>query len=212
MMPALRRAAALAILLLLTVAAWIVVADPVIGLARDRIDDIAALAQRRADLDLILSRRPDLRREEAALRVRLAEEGGFWAGASAPAIAAAVQDRLRQVVTAHGGLLKTAAEIRSAATLGAELGADRGAADRGADRGADPGAGPARAAAIRTRFRIEGTLETIRATLAAIETSRPALFVDGLTITGQDGDGTVEKPPMLALDLDVTAFRAPVRP
>lgn len=203
MMPALRRAAALAILLLLPVAVWIVVADPVIGLARDRIDDIAALAQRRADLDLILSRRPDLRREEAALRVRLAEEGGFWAGASAPAIAAAVQDRLRQVVTAHGGLLKTAAEIRSAATLGAEL---------GADRGADPGAGPARAAAIRTRFRIEGTLETIRATLAAIETSRPALFVDGLTITGQDGDGTVEKPPMLALDLDVTAFRAPVRP
>lgn len=203
MMPALRRAAALAILLLLPVAVWIVVADPVIGLARDRIDDIAALAQRRADLDLILSRRPDLRREEAALRVRLAEEGGFWAGASAPAIAAAVQDRLRQVVTAHGGLLKTAAEIRSAATLGAEL---------GADRSADPGAGPARAAAIRTRFRIEGTLETIRATLAAIETSRPALFVDGLTITGQDGDGTVEKPPMLALDLDVTAFRAPVRP
>lgn len=208
MMPALRRAAALAILLLLPVAAWILVADPVIGLARDRIDDIAALAQRRADLDLILSRRPDLRREEAALRVRLAEEGGFWAGASAPAIAAAVQDRLRQVVTAHGGLLKTAAEIRSAATLGAELGADRGTADRSAD----PGAGPARAAAIRTRFRIEGTLETIRATLAAIETSRPALFVDGLTITGQDGDGTVEKPPMLALDLDVTAFRAPVRP
>lgn len=203
MMPALRRAAALAILLVLPAAAWIVVVDPVIGLARDRIDDIAALAQRRADLDLILSRRPDLRREEAALRVRLAEEGGFWAGASAPAIAAAVQDRLRQVVTAHGGLLKTAAEIRSAATLGAEL---------GADRGADPGAGPARAAAIRTRFRIEGTLETIRATLAAIETSRPALFVDGLTITGQDGDGTVEKPPMLALDLDVTAFRAPVRP
>lgn len=208
MMPALRRAAALAILLLLPAAAWIVVADPVIGLARDRIDDIAALARRRADLDLILSRRPDLRREEAALRVRLAEEGGFWAGASAPAIAAAVQDRLRQVVTAHGGLVKTAAEIRSAATLGAEPGADRGAADRSAD----PGAGPARAAAIRTRFRIEGTLETIRATLAAIETSRPALFVDGLTITGQDGDGTVEKPPMLALDLDVTAFRAPVRP
>lgn len=178
----------LALLLLagVIVLAWMVVITPVAGLATDRVAEIDALMERRAALTLVAERRPALEAQASALATRLREEGGFWTGGSATAIAATVQDRLRKVVTEHAGRVRTTSELRTAADQ--------------AERN------------VRVRFRIEGTIETIERTLAAIEASRPMLFVDAMTLVGHDGDGTPERAPVLTLDLDVSAPRAMPQP
>lgn len=176
------RALAVLLLLAVVVSAWIVVIAPVAGLATDRLGEIETLVERRVNLTLIAERRATLETQAENLAKRIREEGGYWTGGSATAIAAAVQDRLRQAVTTHGGRVRTTSELRST--------------------------GEQTVQTVNVRFRIEGTIETIERTLVAIEGARPMLFVDAMTLVGHDGDGTTETPPVLMLDLDVSAYRA----
>jgi hypothetical protein len=179
---ALNRTAALSVLLLMVFAMWRLTVVPVTDLVWDRYAEIDAMQQHLSDLQRIVARGNALQQETELLRTRLADDLALWSGASAPAVAAAVQNRLRQVAMMHGGVVKTTTELRGTEAQSLQ--------------------------AVRIRFRIEGTIETISQTLAAIEQSRPALFVDALTIQGQDGDGSAERPPLLTLDLDVSAYRA----
>jgi hypothetical protein len=58
---------------------------------------------------------------------------------------------------------------------------------------------------VRVRFSVEGTLETVRRTLAAIETSKPVMFVDSMTIMAP-ATFPPDKPPLLSLDLEVVGY------
>lgn len=178
--PPIRRALALAILLCLLIFAWGLVASPLIELSCDRQSEIDALSDELARLQAITARKAELERRAAALHGQLAAEGEFWTGASAAAIAAGVQDRLRQVVAGSGGRVKSTSEAKE-------------------------GTGPD-FHQVTIRFSIEGTLDTVQKTLAAIEASNPTLLVDGLTIAASGGVTPRDRPPSLNLDLDVTGY------
>lgn len=186
LLPSLQRLLAVAILLVLITAIWVLVAGPLVGLVLDRRSDIDALTERLANLQAITARTPVLERQERDLTLRLADGRGFWTGASATAIAASVQDLLRQVVVANGGVVKSSAEQRPTSEQSSQ--------------------------AVQVRLRIEGPLDTVQKTLAAIEDARPALFVDSLTILAQDGGGSPDKRPTLGVDLQVIGYRALSRP
>jgi hypothetical protein len=182
--PRVRRGLALSILLGLLLVAWEGVISPLIDLPRDRQGQIDALSEELDGLRTMTARRPELERQAAAVQRQLAAEGGFWSGASAAAMAASVQDRLRQVVIGSGGRVKSTSEGRQNSASGFHE--------------------------ITIRFSIEGTLETVQKTLAAIETSTPALFVNGLTIAAPPDHAARDRPPVVNLDLDVTGYmRAP---
>jgi len=159
---------------------WFVVVWPLVGLVQARQADIDALSERLSHLRAVIARKPELEHREQALQAQLAAEGGFWKGASAAAVAASVQDRLRRVVTSSDGVVKSTSELRTTAEREARV--------------------------VRVRFRIEGTLETAQKTLAAIETMRPALFVDSLTIVGPGGPIDPARPPVIDVDLEVSGY------
>jgi hypothetical protein len=183
--PSIRSVLALSILLCLILLGWGLVVSPLIEMPRDRQAGIAALADELDRLRTIAALRPELARRAASLQAQFAAEGGLWAGASTAAIAARVQDRLRQVVSSSGGRVKSTSEAKegTASTF----------------------------RQVTIRFSIEGTLDTVQKTFAAIEASRPALFVDGLTIVAPMNAMARDKPPTLNLDLDVTGYMAAPR-
>jgi hypothetical protein len=180
--PTMRRAVALAILSGLIVLFWLAAMQPLIGLARDRSGDIAKLSEQIAHLEALAARQPGLQRRALSGRTQLAAVGGFWNGASAAGVAAAVQDRLREAVLAGGGQVTSTSEAHEAAEYGFRK--------------------------ITVHFSIEGTLDTMVKTLAAIETARPALFAENFTVSTQENATEHKGPPTLDLDLDVSGYSA----
>jgi Type II secretion system (T2SS), protein M subtype b len=184
--PAIRRALALAILLTVLLLIWTAAIEPLIGLGIERRSDIADLLARLAHLEAIVARRPLLQHQARSQEEQLAAAGGLWHGASAAAIAAAVQDRLRKAVTAGGGRVDSSSEAHETIKHGVRK--------------------------ITVHFSIEGTLDTVTETLAAVETARPALFTDGIAITAPDAAPAASGPPMLRFELDVSGYLAVPRP
>ena len=93
-----------------------------------------------------------------------------------------MQDRLREAVVAGGGQITSTSEAHE----GVEYGFRK----------------------FIVHIRIEGTLDTRVKTLAAIETSRPALFADNFTVAAQENAAERKGPPILDLDLDVSGYSA----
>lgn len=178
--PMARRALALAILLLGFVAVWSAAVGPALGLARDRLAEIARLSERVEQAEAIIARRPELEQRTQRGKAQLASAGGLWTGASAAAAAAAVQDRIREAVSAGGGRVSSISEMRESV-------------DHGFRR-------------ITLRFRIEGSLDTALQTMAAIATSRPALFADTVTITVPENTTDRKAPPVFDLDLEISGY------
>jgi hypothetical protein len=174
-----RRALAVLIAFLLVMVVWLVVARPLLALVTERQRDIAALSDRLSALRSAISRIPVLERQDASLDSRLDAGGGVWPDASDAATAAVIQDRLGQIIKREGGLVKTASTIQ---------GTDEGGLH-----------------AVRVRFSIDGTLDTVEGTLLAVQTSKPALFVDSMTISAP---ATVsrDKPPRLSFDVEVIGY------
>jgi hypothetical protein len=179
--PAIRRTLALAILAALIGVVWSGAVRPLIGLGADRRADIAELSARLAHLEAIAARGPELARRVHAREQELAAAGGLWRATSATAVAAAVQDQVQQAVGAGGGRIDSS----SAAHEAVEHGLRR----------------------ITVHFSGEGTLDTVTGALAAIETARPALFADRVTIAAPDG-AAADGPPVLRFDLDVSGYLA----
>jgi general secretion pathway protein M len=179
--PSARRALALAILAVLMLSGWSLVVAPLIAMSSDRRADIALLGDELGRLDALIARKPELTIKADALAAQLAGERGFWTAASAAAMAAAVQDRLRQAVTGSGGRLKSVSEVNEASEQGFRK--------------------------ISVRFSIDGPLGTIEAALAAVETATPALFVENMTITAPpESGGSPDQPPLLGLELSVSGY------
>jgi general secretion pathway protein M len=174
-----RRALALGILALLLVLVWSLAVSPLIRAVTDRQAEIAALSARLDRLDASLAERPAIERQVRQREQQFAALGGFWEGASTASIAARIQDRLREAVTGSGGRINSMSEASEAVERGFRK--------------------------LTVRFAIEGTLDTIEQTFAAIETTHPALFVDAFAIavpvrTQPDG------PPPLSFELEVAGY------
>jgi hypothetical protein len=177
--PALGRALALAILLGLLLLAWFAIVSPLIGMATDRQSDIETLQERLATLRATIARIPELERRGLAAKAKLDAAGGIWIGASDAAIAASIQDQLRQAITNGNGIVK------STSYLGATVDKDL--------------------QTVRIRLSVDGTLDTLQQTLAAVETARPPMFVESMTVAGP-AQFTADKPPILALDFEISAL------
>lgn len=180
-----RRMAALALLATLILAVWSVAVMPVLDGLRERREEIDTAREQRARLQAMAARGPTLAERRRVLAGRIADEGGLWTGMNASAIAAGMQDRLRQAVRAGGGVVKSAAEIRG----GTEAGVQR----------------------VRVRLLIEGPLASVQQALASVAAARPAIFVDSLGISAPNGAATPDHPPVLSVDLEISAY-APAPP
>ena len=177
--PALRRVLALAILLMAPVLAWLVVVQPLAGLVSAREDEITVLAERLDRLRATIRRLPELERNEAASRQRLEAAGGLWTDASRASIAATMADELRQAVAGSHGAVKSTSELQGGEEKGLQ--------------------------AVKLRFAIEGSLETLQATLAAVAAARPAIFVDAMNVVAPGTNGP-DKPPRIDFDLEVVGY------
>lgn len=178
-----RRALALAVLASAVVLCWVLAVSPLYGLARDRLTDIDTLAERVARAEAVVARRPSLERRLERAKADLAAGGGLWTGVSGAAVAAAMQDRLREAAIAAGGRVNSISEARETA-------------ERGFRR-------------ITLRFRISGTLETAVQVLAAIEHARPALFADSVSLAVPENAVDPKRPPPLDLDIEVSGYLEP---
>jgi hypothetical protein len=153
---------------------------PLIDLSRDRQSDIASLTEQLDRLEAVAARKPELERKAGSLQALLAAAGGFWDGTSPAAIAAGIQDRLRAAAVGSGGRVKSTSEANEAAEHGFRK--------------------------VTVRFGIEGTIETLQKTLAAVVTAAPALFVDGFTVAAPANEAVRDHPPVLNLDLNVAGY------
>jgi hypothetical protein len=179
MSQAVRRALALAILALLVLAAWALVAAPLIGAVQARREEVASLAAQRARLQAGAARLPELAARQQALRARLAADGGLWQGGNPAMIAAGMQDRLRQAVAAGGGVVRSSSEIRG----GTESGLIR----------------------IRVRLVIEAPLAELERALTAIGTARPDLFIDAVSIVAPARPAP-DMPPLLGVEMEISGY------
>jgi hypothetical protein len=181
----LKRALALAILVAVPLLIWIVAVQPLIGMVVDHQHQIVDLSERLARLKAAIARIPELKRDESAAKQRLEAAGGVWTGTSEAALAAAMQDRLREAVSKSDGVVKSTSHLRGADEQGLQT--------------------------VRIRFSVEGTLDTVQRTLAVIETSKPVMFVDSMTIVAP-ATFPVDKPPLLGLDMEVIGYMSKAQP
>ncbi len=177
--PPLSRALALVILLLLPLLAWVGVARPMMAVVADRQSQIDTLSDRLSRLQAAIRRIPVLQESQATSKQRLDAAGGIWTDTSEAAIAAIMQDRLRQALAGSKGVVKSSSHTKGASEQDLQT--------------------------VRIRFSIEGTLDSVQQTLALIDATRPAIFVDNMTISAP-ATFTRDKPPILGLDIEVVAY------
>ena len=177
--PPLGRALAVAILLLLPLLAWVAVAQPMIAFVATRQSEIDNLSDRLARLQAAIRRIPVLEQNELVNKQRLEAAGGIWTNTSEAVIASIMQDRLRQAVAGGKGVVKSASHTRGQDEKDLQT--------------------------VRIRFNVEGTLDTVQQALALIDATRPAIFVDNMTIAAP-ATFTRDKPPILTLDVEVVAY------
>ena len=177
--PTLSRIIALAVLLGLLLLGWFAVASPLVGMISDRHSEIDTFQKRLAILHATIARIPELERRGRSAKAALDAAGSIWIGSSDAAIAATLQDQLRQVVAKGAGVVK------STSYLGATTEKDL--------------------QTIRIRLSAEGTLDTLQHTLAAVEGARPPMFVDSMMIAAP-AQFTADKPPILTFDFEISAF------
>jgi general secretion pathway protein M len=178
--PAISRILAVAVLVGLLLLGWFAVASPMIDMVTDRQSDIDTLQKRLTSLQATIARIPELERRGRAAKEALDAAGSIWVGASDAAIAATLQDQLRQVVAKNNGVVKSTSHLGS---VSAEKDLQM----------------------IRIRLSIDGTLDTLQHTLAAIEAARPPMFVENMMIVAP-AQFSADKPPVLALDFEIGAF------
>jgi hypothetical protein len=178
--PMVSRTLALAVLFGMLLLAWFAAASPLIDMVSDRQGEIETLQKRQASLKATIARIPELERRGRAAKAALEAAGSIWVGASDAAIAATLQDQLRQAVAKGAGTVKSTSYLGGATT----------------DKDLQT---------IRIRLSADGTLDTLQHTLAAVETARPPMFVESMMISAP-AQFTSDKPPILALEFEISAF------
>jgi len=175
-----RRLLAVSILLLVLLLGWSAVVAPLIALVEAPQADIAALSEELRGLNAILARGPVLEQTARRLRTRLAAQASGWRGSSPTAVAANIQNLVRQAVLMNGGQFRSTSEVHA------------------------PGKGAAQRVAIQ--FQMEGPIEALQKTLEAIEAARPSLFIDSVTVSAPAWGANRNQRPNLAITIGVTAL------
>jgi len=174
------RALALLLVVALPVILWLGIVTPLVGAVTDRQEEIATLSDRVMRLQAMIARIPDLKRRDHDLQDRLEAEGGIWVAASEAVVSARMEEILRKTVNAGRGVVKSSSQLRGAQEQGFII--------------------------VRVRFSIDGTLETLEKTLAAIDDARPSMFVDSFTIVAPATMPPPDRPPVLSLDVEVMGY------
>jgi general secretion pathway protein M len=177
-----RRFVALSILTLLLSGTWLYVVSPLILLVTDRQTDIDSLSEQLDHLRAIQARRPALEATTRRLHGRMTADVTVWSGPSTTAIAAAMQNLVRQATVSGGGLMKSTAELGQASEGGLRT--------------------------VSVRFQIEGPITTMLTTLEAIERARPRLFVDRITVSAPSWQVGPAQQPMLLMDISILGYAA----
>ncbi|MGE0415608.1 MAG: type II secretion system protein GspM [Acetobacteraceae bacterium] len=175
----LRRVAAIALLFVVPLLIWLLIVGPLIGMVTARQDDIVTLSDRAARLQALISRIPGLKKRNEALKAQLESEGGIWIAASEAAVSAHMEEIVRRTVGEAHGSVKSASQLRGDTTQDLQT--------------------------VRVRFNIDGSLDAVERTLAVIDRTRPAMFVDTFMITAP-ANPPVDRPPTLNLDLEVMGY------
>jgi hypothetical protein len=177
-----RRILALSILTLLLAGLWLSIGLPLVMSVADPAAEIDALTEQLDHLAATQARRPGLEAAAQSLHGRMAADLSLWSGPSTTAIAAAMQNLIRQATSASGGQMKSTSEL--------------GQASDGGQR------------TISVRFQIEGPIGTMLDTLEAIEQAKPRLFVDRITVSAPSWQAGSDRQPMLIMDISIFGFAA----
>ena len=183
------RALALAILVAVAAGSYGLIAAP---LLEDYSESLDAIARRGLELERYRRAAAELPQREAelaALRQRRAAGAGFLGGDNEAVVAAELQNRLRGIVAASGG------ELKSTQVLPPE---DEAGARR-----------------IAVRGELVGTLAAVQRILYALESGTPLLFVDNLSIHVDLAEESYRGrglDPTLDVRLDVYGYLPKARP
>jgi hypothetical protein len=177
-----RRTLAVSVLALLLSGIWLYVASPLILLITERQADIGSLTKQLAYLAAAQARRPVLEATARDLRGRMTADVSLWVGPSTTAIAALMQNLVRQATASGGGQMKSTAELGQASEGGLRT--------------------------ISVRFQIEGPIATLLATLQAIERARPRLFIDRIAVSATSWQAGSDQQPRMLMDISILGFAA----
>jgi len=178
---ALSRMGALGLLAALAALTWAAIIQPTIDWWLAARDTSSEQTEELHHLALVAGRRAGIEASLRELDAALSNPAIFWPGQSVPAVSAAIQGRLREIVTASGGTLRSTTDLPAAP-------------DRGLPR-------------VSLRLQSDGPVTALQAMLSAIEMSKPVLFVDAMTINAPDGSTALNQPPMLSIQIDVIGYR-----
>ncbi|MBI5163067.1 MAG: type II secretion system protein M [Magnetospirillum sp.] len=181
--PSLRRAAAVGFLAVALALAWLLVATPLVSAWQEADAAVDRAERRLAALTALTAGAAAL---EQALRVEAAGAPAAYGGDSDTLVAAQVQDRLKAAVETAGGQLASVAILPTAAE------------------------GPFRR--IGLRIQVEATLPQLQRLLYTLETGRPDLVLDNLSIRPPVRAGAERGEPSLAVEVDVQAYAGGARP
>jgi len=177
----LSRLAALGLLAAVGALGWAAIVQPAVDWWMEGQQTNANVAEQANHLTLVAGRRAGIEAALRQLNTTLSDPALFWIGPSGPSVSAAIQERLREVVRTGGGHLRSTTDLPAPP-------------DHGLSR-------------VALRLQADGTVPALQAVLYAIETSKPALCVDGFAINASDSDvAAASQPPVLSIQLDVFGF------
>jgi hypothetical protein len=175
-----RRLLALTILVLLVGGGWSYVVWPLLSLALEPAAEIATLKEQLSHFEAMEARAPALKRKEQVLNTSLAAKATWWTGGSGAVIGAAMQNVVRQAVAANGGRLQSSSASAERTEAGLRV--------------------------ISAHFNIDVPIGGLQRILEAIETAKPGLFIDRLTVSAPSWQVRSDREPSLTVDIGVTGY------
>jgi len=174
-----RRAGALAILLALLLAFKSYVVDPAIGSWRQSDDAMSAAQDQLARLEGIAAEGPKLKQIENTLHQQLEHSPVFLRGNTEALVGAALQEKLRALVSAQGVAVSAIQWSSSKSSNGFSR--------------------------VAVRLQMMASVRTLYLVLASVETTTPLLIVDDLDVqaqsTGSDpASGSKDTPLSISLE------------
>lgn len=186
--PWVSRLVALLLLVLVMTAGYVFLVEPIVAAYADIDQAIADTRERAEHFERLGETRPALAAQMAELDRRQTSQGYYLSGGTDALTAAALQDRLKQVVEANG------ATIRSIQPL---LGAD----EQGFRR-------------VTVRVRMTATTASLFRSIYALEAGAPLVFIENIDIQSRlarrtkdvAGDGQLLQEPALTVGFDVYGY------
>ena len=184
--PAISRALALALLFAVVAIAYFCVVQPIIESGADQREEVARLEDSLARYRRIAEQRASREAELAELKRRAATEDGLLRGANETLMAAAIQNRIKALVDAAHG------ELKSMQIL--------------------PPQADGRLRRITVRGQIAMTVETAQRVFHDLESGEPLLFLDNIGIRSREETRRRRErteDSMLDIHLDVYGYAQP---